>query len=107
MHLDPGSPCRPDRRSRVPQPLNRGRNVLRRAHDDIDVDHWLRGETRNRGAADVLDRDSDLAGRAPHRLGDLPEEHRPLHVVVTDDDRKDHGSCAGEDLIDRLLGCLI
>jgi hypothetical protein len=50
-------------------------------HGDLDVDHVLRGDARDRGRADVVDLEGDVAEGGPHASCNLPELNRPGLVV--------------------------
>jgi hypothetical protein len=62
--------------------------VVRRANDDIDVDHGLGSQAGNGRAADMLDLRSEVGNRVADWLGDLGEPCRPRLVVADDDDRR-------------------
>ncbi len=48
-----------------------GLDVRFRGDNHIQVDDWLRGESRNRGAADVLDADRDTSQRWSQPIANL------------------------------------
>src|SRR5262249_54108767 len=55
---------------------------LRVRYDDVDVDDRLRGETLDRRAADMFDRNRELLDRRPHVRSNLFERVDPRGVVL-------------------------
>ena len=69
--------------------IDRRKHVARLDHDH-EVDQILRCQSRNRGGADVLDRDGYLADDGACTITKPLELERPLGLVVDDDDRLRH-----------------
>ena len=60
---------------------------VRSRDDNVEVDDWLCGETRNYGAPDVLDPQHKVAQRRLHSRSEHGEAIRPRRVILADDVR--------------------
>jgi hypothetical protein len=79
--LDHLAVTEPDEPIRQRQP-----SLLQASHGEQEVDDWLGGQARHRGAPDVLDRDRRTQGH-PQPITFLFELRGPAGIVVTDVDR--------------------
>ena len=73
--------------------LDRGREIVAPAQNNVDIDDWLSRQCGNRGAADVLDSGCQRAEPRSDPGAECVKLLGPHRTVVCDDDWCGHSNC--------------